>query len=107
MLLLSSAGSQHVSIKALCPLNSAATIVFADREDSDDPKVIQIIEQAEAVFFAGGDQSNYVRFWHDTPVEDVLNRHIAAGKPIGGSSAGLAIPPSRMGGPPDCTGAGA
>jgi cyanophycinase len=78
-------------IKALCPLNSAATIVFADREDSDDPKVIQIIEQAEVVFFAGGDQSNYVRFWLDTPVQDALNRHIAAGKPIGGSSAGLAI----------------
>jgi cyanophycinase len=78
-------------IKAVCPLNSVGTIVFADREDSDDPKVVQIIEQAEAIFFAGGDQSNYVRFWQDTPVQDVLNRHIAAGKPIGASSAGLAI----------------
>jgi len=78
-------------IKALCPLNSAATIVFSDREDSDDPKVVQIIEQAEAIFFAGGDQANYVRFWQDTPVQDALNRHIASGKPIGGSSAGLAI----------------
>ena len=78
-------------IKGLCPLNSVATIVFSDREDSDDPKVVQIIEQAEAIFFAGGDQANYVRFWQDTPVQDALNRHIAAGKPIGGSSAGLAI----------------
>jgi cyanophycinase len=74
-----------------CPLNSAATIVFSSREDSDDPKIVQIIEHAEAIFFAGGDQSNYVRFWQDTPVQDALNRHIAAGKPIGGSSAGLAI----------------
>ena len=78
-------------IKVLCPLNSAATIVFTDREDSDDPQVVRIIEQAEALFFAGGDQSNYVRYWQDTPVQDALNRHIAAGKPIGGSSAGLAI----------------
>src|SRR5450432_4180791 len=78
-------------IAAVCPLNSASTIVFSDREDSDDPKLIAIIEQAEAIFFAGGDQSNYVRFWQDTPVQDALNRHIAAGKPIGGSSAGLAI----------------
>ena len=78
-------------IKVLCPLNSAATIVFTNREDSDDPQVVRIIEQAEAVFFAGGDQSNYVRYWQDTPVQDALNRHIAAGKPIGGSSAGLAI----------------
>jgi cyanophycinase len=75
----------------ICPLNSAATIVFDDREDSDDPKIAEIIGQAEAIFFAGGDQSNYVRFWQDTPVQDALNKHIAAGKPIGGSSAGLAI----------------
>lgn len=78
-------------IKGLCPLNSVGTIVFADREDSVDPKVSEIIGQAEAIFFAGGDQSNYVRFWQDTPVEQALNRHIAAGKPLGGSSAGLAI----------------
>jgi cyanophycinase len=78
-------------IRALCPLNSAATIVFSEREDSDDPKLLERIEQAEAIFIAGGDQSNYIRFWQDTPVEDALNRHIAAGKPIGGSSAGLAV----------------
>jgi cyanophycinase len=75
----------------ICPLNSAATIVFDDREDSDDPKITEIIGKAEAIFFAGGDQSNYVRFWQDTPIQDALNRHIEAGKPIGGSSAGLAI----------------
>jgi len=78
-------------IKGVCPLNSAATIVFAGRDDSDDPKIVELIEHAEAIFFAGGDQSNYVRFWQDTPVQDALNRHIAAGKPLGGSSAGLAI----------------
>jgi cyanophycinase len=78
-------------IRALCPLNSAATIVFSEREDSDDPKLIERITQAEAIFIAGGDQSNYVRFWQDTPVEEALNRHVAAGKPIGGSSAGLAV----------------
>jgi cyanophycinase len=81
----------NAEIKATCPLNSVATIVFSDREDSDDPKVAEIIDHAESIFFAGGDQSNYVRFWQDTPVQDALNRHIAAGKPIGGSSAGLAI----------------
>jgi cyanophycinase len=78
-------------IRALCPLNSAATIVFSERDDSDDPKLIEHLARAEAIFIAGGDQSNYVRFWQDTPVEDTLNRHIASGKPIGGSSAGLAV----------------
>jgi cyanophycinase len=78
-------------IRALCPLNSAATIVFSGREDSEDPKLIEHIAQAEAIFISGGDQSNYVRFWQDTPVEEALNRHIASGRPLGGSSAGLAI----------------
>jgi cyanophycinase len=78
-------------IRALCPLNSAATVVFSERDDSDDPKLLEHIGQAEAIFIAGGDQANYVRFWQDTPVEDAINRHIAAGKPIGGSSAGLAV----------------
>jgi cyanophycinase len=81
----------NAEIKAMCPLNSVSTVVFSEREDSDDPKVSEIIDRAQAIFFAGGDQSNYVRFWQDTPVQNALNRHIAAGKPIGGSSAGLAI----------------
>jgi cyanophycinase len=78
-------------ISKMCPLNSVATIVFNDREDSDNPRIIQIIDEAESIFIAGGDQSNYLRFWQETPVQEALNRHIAAGKPIGGSSAGLAI----------------
>jgi cyanophycinase len=85
------ASKLNEEMRALCPLNSAATIVFSDREDSADPKILQIIGQAESIFIAGGDQSNYVRFWQDTPVQDALNGHIAAGKPIGGSSAGLAV----------------
>jgi cyanophycinase len=77
--------------RSICPLNSAATIVFTEREDSEDPEIAQIIDRAEVIFIAGGDQSNYVRFWQDTPVQEALNRHISAGKPIGGSSAGLAV----------------
>ena len=45
-------------IRALCPLNSAATIVFSEREDSDDPKLVERISQAGAIYIAGGDQSN-------------------------------------------------
>lgn len=78
-------------IKVICPLNSVATLSFSDREDSNDPKVVQIIDHAQSIYLAGGDQADYVRFWQDTPVEEALNRHIAEGKPIGGLSAGLAI----------------
>lgn len=78
-------------IRALCSLNSASTIVFFEREDSDDAKLLEYIRHAQAIYIAGGDQSNYVRFWQDTPVQEALNQHIGQGKPIGGSSAGLAV----------------
>jgi cyanophycinase len=78
-------------IKAICPLNSVATLSFTEREDSADPKVGEIIQHAESIYLAGGDQSDYVRYWQDTPVQAALNAHIAAGRPIGGSSAGLAV----------------
>jgi cyanophycinase len=65
------------------PRNSAATIVFDDRETSHGLQIIEVIEHAESIFIAGGDPSNYVRFWQDSPVQDALHRHIAAEKPIG------------------------
>jgi cyanophycinase len=82
---------ENEKINALCPLNSITTLSFAKREDAEDALAAQMIDQAESIFITGGDQSDYVRFWQDTPVEEALNRHIAANKPIGGSSAGLAI----------------
>jgi len=44
-----------------------------------------------ARFFGGGDQANYVRYLKGTPVNTLLDGHVRAGKPIGGTSAGLAI----------------
>jgi cyanophycinase len=78
-------------VKGLCRANSVATLIIPDREGAQDPKVAEIIGQAEVLFIAGGDQSNYVRGWKETPVETAINAHIAQGKPIGGTSAGLAV----------------
>ena len=49
------------------------------------------MRNADGIFIAGGDQSNYVRFWKGTPVAEALDPHVRAGKPIGGTSAGLAM----------------
>jgi cyanophycinase len=78
-------------VNKLCHLNSVATLIIPNRQAANDPAVATIISQAEAVFIAGGDQSNYIRGWQDTPVETAINAGIAAGKPIGGTSAGLAV----------------
>ncbi len=78
-------------VNGLCKTNSVATLVIPDKAAAHDPTVTKIIRHAEAVFIAGGNQARYVNFWQGTPVQDALNAHIAEGKPIGGTSAGLAV----------------
>ncbi|WP_082578464.1 cyanophycinase [Lysobacter sp. Root690] len=72
-------------------ITAAQTLVFDDRRAASDPQVLAIVRDADGIFLAGGDQSKYVRFWKDTPLARALDAHVRAGKPIGGTSAGLAI----------------
>lgn len=72
-------------------VDSVESIVFLNREASSNPEVLRIINNADALFFAGGDQWNYVRFWKGTPVQDAIHAAVKRGVPIGGTSAGLAI----------------
>jgi cyanophycinase len=78
-------------VNGLCKTNSVATLVIPDRASAQDAAVIEIIRHAEAIFIAGGNQARYVNFWRGTAVQNALNAHIAEGKPIGGTSAGLAV----------------
>jgi len=78
-------------IAGLCKLNSVATLVIPDSEAAADPRVAAIISEAEAVFISGGDQSNYIKYWQNTPVQSAINERIAHGVPVGGTSAGLAV----------------
>jgi cyanophycinase len=92
-LILRASGSDAYNsyINGLCKLNSVATLILSDRQAAQDPAVAAIIRQAEVVFIAGGDQANYIHAWKDTPVQDAINADLAEGKPIGGTSAGLAV----------------
>lgn len=78
-------------VNGLCKTNSVATLVIPDRTAAQEPAVVEIIRHAEAIFIAGGNQARYVNFWQGTPVQDAINAVIAEGKPIGGTSAGLAV----------------
>jgi cyanophycinase len=78
-------------VNGLCKLNSVATLVLPDRQAAEDPAVAEIIRHAEVIFISGGDQAHYIRSWKGTPVQDAINANIADGKPIGGTSAGLAV----------------
>ncbi|HVX03550.1 MAG TPA: cyanophycinase [Rhodanobacteraceae bacterium] len=70
---------------------SVQTLIFHARAPASDPRVLAIVRHADGIFIAGGDQANYVRFWKGTPLNKLINAHVRAGKPLGGTSAGLAI----------------
>ncbi len=49
-----------------------------------------MVDKADAVYFAGGDQANYV-IWKGSALIDAVKRVYARGGVVGGGSAGLAI----------------
>jgi cyanophycinase-like exopeptidase len=52
--------------------------------------VAPIVDKADAVYFAGGDQAHYVA-WKGTALMEAVKRVYARGGVVGGGSAGLAI----------------
>lgn len=73
-------------------VNSVETLLIDSREKAMLPETGKIIRNAEALFIAGGDQWNYVKYWKDTEVSKALKFLIEEKKvPIGGTSAGCAV----------------
>ena len=73
-------------------INSAAELSIDSREAANNPKVVQYIKDADALFLAGGDQNKYEDYWEGTATEDAINYLINQKKvPVGGTSAGMAI----------------
>lgn len=94
VLILRASGAQDLQedwYQRIGGVASVETLVFSSRDAASDPDVLALVRRADGIFLAGGDQSNYVRYWKGTPMQVALNEHIRAGKPIGGSSAGLAV----------------
>lgn len=67
------------------------TLLLDRRELADDPWVAWRLEQAEAIWIAGGDQAVYAAEWTGTGVEDALRAAWGRGAAVGGTSAGLAV----------------
>lgn len=73
-------------------VNSVQTIRCNTAAASYDGYVLQQLLGAEGLWFAGGDQGVYYTYWHNTPVDSVINYLINVKKiPVGGISAGMAI----------------
>ncbi len=85
-------GAYNSYIDALVPaLDSVATLVISTVAGAYDSFVVQKIQEAEAIFIAGGDQADYINLWRNTPLEAAIYDALARHAPIGGTSAGLAV----------------
>jgi cyanophycinase-like exopeptidase len=72
--------------------NSVETFLINTVAQANDATLVQTIMKAEAVFFAGGNQNDYISNYKGTALGTALD-YLANTKhtPIGGTSAGMAI----------------
>lgn len=74
------------------PINSVTTIRFEAPEAAESPDVLAALAEAEAVWIAGGDQSEYLDYWAGTALEAALQDLVSSRQgAIGGTSAGMAV----------------
>jgi len=80
-------------IQALCPqMDSVETIIITSVTGANSAYVSSHIQNAEALWIAGGDQSTYTALWRGTAVETGVNFLLNSKQaPVGGTSAGLAV----------------
>ena len=76
---------------ALNGVDSVLSMVITDRESAMRPDVALAVREAEFVYFAGGDQCNYIRWIKGTPVAEAVKAVYKRRGAVGGTSAGLAI----------------
>ena len=60
-------------VMGLGGLQSAETVLLQNRSAAFDPAVLDKVRHAEAIWFAGGDQSNYMRLWQNTPLAEAID----------------------------------
>lgn len=85
------ADDYNAYVYALGGVDSVETLVIKTREGASSAFVVDKINQAEMIFIAGGDQSDYVNLWKDTPVDAAIRNAMARHVPVGGISAGMAV----------------
>jgi len=71
--------------------NSSEAFRISNRQVANDSLTYQKLISARGIFIEGGDQSDYVKTWKGTLVEDAIHYVFRTGGAIGGTSAGLAV----------------
>ncbi|HET9229373.1 MAG TPA: Type 1 glutamine amidotransferase-like domain-containing protein [Thermoanaerobaculia bacterium] len=93
VVILRSSGSNGYNdyIFAMNGVDSVETLVITSARDSNTAAVRDTVRNAEVIFFAGGDQCDYVKYFKGTLVETAVEDVYSRGGGVGGTSAGTAI----------------
>ena len=81
----------ELSVAAGAKLNSVTTILFKNKKGSAEAEVLTALRNAEAIFMAGGDQSEYLDFWRNTDVQKIMQSKLSSNITVGGTSAGCMV----------------
>jgi len=78
-------------IFAMNGVDSVESLVITKASEANSAAVVATVTNAEVVFFAGGDQCDYVTLFKGGALEAAVESVYARGGSIGGTSAGMAI----------------
>ena len=67
------------------------TVWVEERSDAEDPKHLEALEGATAIFFTGGSQGRIVTLLGGTPLAQAIRRAHRAGVIVAGTSAGASV----------------
>jgi len=78
-------------LMAMDGVDSVESIVLKTAAGASASAVLDLVNRADVLFIAGGDQSTYIAQWTGTPLEAAMKAAVARNVPFGGTSAGLAV----------------
>lgn len=87
----SGADGYNPYLMAMDGVDSVESIVLKTRAGASAQAVLELVNRADIIFLAGGDQSTYIAQWAGTPLEAAMKAAVARRVPFGGTSAGLAV----------------
>ncbi|MBM0741497.1 cyanophycinase [Phormidium sp. CLA17] len=89
-------GETYINVFQRLGADSVKVVDTAKRENADDPKGLEAIQDATGVFFTGGNQARITECLKDTELDSLLHRRFSEGIIIAGTSAGAAMMPDMM-----------
>jgi cyanophycinase len=89
-------GEKYKKLFGKHKVKNIEVVDLSEREDAFDDARLKKIEQADSLFFSGGDQLHITSFMGGTPMQDLIEEKRGEGLVIAGTSAGAAMMSTSM-----------